>query len=54
MIFLFPVRLSGLEPFPSPTQGDAGTYSNVVRCDYQFIKPFFNKVSKNAQVSEMF
>jgi len=43
------VLLSGLEPFPSPTQGDAGTYSNVVRCDYQFITPFFNKVSKNAQ-----
>ncbi|KAL5246988.1 hypothetical protein ACHWQZ_G019004 [Mnemiopsis leidyi] len=43
------VLLSGLEPFPSPNHGDAGTYSNVVRCDYEFIKPFFNKVSKNAQ-----
>ncbi|XP_063693180.1 myosin light chain kinase A-like isoform X2 [Bolinopsis microptera] len=43
------VLLSGLEPFPSPNQGDAGTYSNVVRCDFEFIKPFFNKVSKNAQ-----
>lgn len=43
------VLLSGLEPFPSPKEGDAGTYSNVVRCDYEFIKPFFNKISKNAQ-----
>jgi len=42
-------RLSGLEPFPSPKGGDAGTYSNVVRCDFEFIKPFFNKISLNAQ-----
>ena len=45
----FPIRLSGLEPFPSPKNGDAGTYSNVVLCEYEFIKPFFNKISKNAQ-----
>jgi len=43
------VLLSGLEPFPSPNAGDAGTYSNVVRCEFEFIKPFFNKISKNAQ-----
>jgi len=43
------VLLSGLEPFPSPKGGDAGTYSNVVRCDFEFIKPFFNKISLNAQ-----
>eukprot|EP00116_Pleurobrachia_bachei_P010663 sb/3470925/ len=43
------VLLSGLEPFPSPKNGDAGTYSNVVLCDYEFIKPFFNKISMNAK-----
>ena len=41
--------MSGLEPFPSPNQGDVGTYSNIVQCEFEFIKPFFNKISKNAQ-----
>ena len=51
IVFISPhvFRLSGLEPFPSPKGGDAGTYSNVVRCDFEFIKPFFNKISLNAQ-----
>jgi len=43
------VLLSGMEPFPSAKGGDAGTYSNVVRCDFEFIRPFFNKISLNAQ-----
>ena len=25
------------------------TYSNILQCRYDFIKPFFNKISKNAQ-----
>lgn len=45
--FLF--RLCGFEPFYSDS-GDAEMYSRILKCDYEFLSPYWDENSLNAKV----
>lgn len=46
-------RLCGFEPFYSD-QGDAAMYARILKCDYEFLVPYWDDVSLNAKVLKVY
>jgi len=42
-------RLCGFEPFYDE-RGDQAMFQRILRCDYEFISPWWDEVSENAKV----
>lgn len=47
--FLLTYRLCGFEPF-FDERGDQAMFQRILRCDYEFISPWWDEVSENAKV----
>ena len=45
-------RLCGFEPFYSD-RGDTAIYARILKCDYEFLSPYWDDVSLNAKVIQM-
>ena len=46
-------RLCGFEPFYDD-RGDQAMFQRILKCDYEFMSPWWDEVSVNAKVSEFF
>ena len=42
-------RLCGFEPFYDE-RGDQAMFQRILRCDYEFVSPWWDEVSENAKV----
>ena len=49
--FLIPCRLCGFEPFYDE-RGDQAMFQRILKCDYEFVTPWWDEVSENAKVGD--
>ena len=49
LLDLLTYRLCGFEPFYDE-RGDQAMFQRILRCDYEFVSPWWDEVSENAKV----
>ena len=49
MIFIF-YRLCGFEPFYDE-RGDQAMFQRILKCEYEFVEPWWDDISLSAKVS---